>query len=101
MIWQFNYHRGPASLVGMVETTNEDERVAMEVATAWCVQNGMRPPAGIRRMILADEGILKAVVPVVEEVPVLVDAVAATTGTPMEKTGLGQRIVAALNKPVI
>ena len=44
--------------MGCVETKGEDEAVAMAVATAWCEKNGMRPPAGVRRWILADERIL-------------------------------------------
>ena len=84
MIWQFNYHRGPAPLSGCVETIRDSEAVALAVATAWCNANSMRPPAGVRRMILADESILK--VPVGPEVLPLPDAVAATTGSSAEKS---------------
>ena len=77
MIWQFNYHRGSAPLVGFIETVNDnDEAVALRVAQAWCAANNMRAPAGIRRWILANEGILEAVADTSPEIP---DAVAATT----------------------
>ena len=90
MLWQFMYHRGPAPLNGVIETEGNDEGTAMRVAIAWCSRNGMRSPAGIRPMILADEAILKLpeLGPEPEELP---DAVAATTGS-----GFVQTVKAAL-----
>lgn len=109
MIWQFNYHRGSAPLVGMIETTTpgsptevseEDHRLALAVAVAWCNTNGARPPAGIRPMILADESILCKVKPVEEPIPVLPDGIAATTGLESGRPSMGQRIVTALKQPL-
>ena len=88
MIWQFNYHRGPAPLTGFIETTRDEESVAFQVAQQWCERNGMRPPAGIKRMILADESILG--LPAVAADP-LPDAVASTTAQP----SFGQKIANA------
>ena len=85
MLWSFMYHRGPAPLQGIIETeAPDDERVAMAVATIWCQANGMRPPASVRPMILADESIVPPGFfekPPETEVPrELPDVIAATTG---------------------
>ena len=87
MIWQFNYHRGSAFLSGFIETSKDEESVAYRVAEAWCRSNTVRGPSGVRRMILADESILKNVVePEAEPLP---DASASTSA----EMSFGQKIV--------
>ena len=93
MIWQFNYHRGPAPLTGFIETVRDEESVAFLVAQAWCERNSMRPPAGIKRMILADESILGLPSVGTDALP---DAVAATTAVNSEKPTMASRIANAL-----
>lgn len=81
MIWQFRYHRGPASLEGQVETATNDPTLGLKVASAWCLKNGCRPPASVRPFMLADESILIGFKFPGETEEPLPDAVAATTGT--------------------
>lgn len=75
LLWTFYYHKGPAPKYGNVEA--RDERIALQVATRWCVLNGCRPPASVQPFVLATEDILKTPEPGPE--PELVDAIAATT----------------------
>ena len=68
-LWMFNCG-SPANYV--IEAGGERE--AMEVATAWCKGRGIRPPAAIRKMVVAGPEILDiaegaAIVPVTPPVP--------------------------------
>ncbi len=77
-LWQFHYKQGSAPKSGVVRGANEDE--AYRVAVRWCQLNGVRPPAKVFPMILADPSIFD--VHYGPEVPAgstLVGAIPATT----------------------
>lgn len=74
-LWSFIYHRGPASLTGIVRASSEAK--AIEVVDRWCRNNNFRPPASVRPMVVADESILGE--PVKEQPKPVPTAVEATT----------------------
>ena len=88
-IWEFNYHRGSAMLVGHVLAG--DEGKAMLVAQAWCAGLGFRGPASVRPFIAADETILGASPGTMESVP-LPSPVEATT----DVQTFGSKVISAL-----
>lgn len=60
-LWLFSYKRGMNPHTGIVR--GKDEATGYEVARRWCELEGIRPPAKVYPMVLANESILKQPVP--------------------------------------
>ena len=75
-LWSFNYHRGPAFKTAIVRARGEV--MALAVASAWCLKNGLRAPSGVLPMVVADESILMSEPLRAEAAAVVQEKVAAT-----------------------